>query len=92
MLTKRKSTGLGNAGSVRELPLPLAGPPTLPLDVLGPVTCIFPLTVAAVIVPAAPGLIANVPGLAAQSLGFEKLLKKFCNTSRCVGLGPLPSI
>jgi hypothetical protein len=44
--------------------------PALPLDVLGPVAGGFPLALAAVAVPA-PGLTAEVPGLAARSLGFN---------------------
>jgi hypothetical protein len=74
-------------------------PPPPPPDVLGPVE-----------VPALPtataGLTAEAePGLTPRSLVFNKLLKKFCNTSCCVcpvGLGapparlppplPLPSI
>ena len=82
------SVPLPASGSVCEPPLPLAPPPTLPLDVLGAVFPLAPALAAATIVPA-PGL---TPGLAARSLGFNKLLKKFCNTSCCVGLGALPSI
>jgi hypothetical protein len=63
-------------------PPPPAPPPP---DVLGPVEVpAFP--------GAAPGLTAE-PGLAARSLVFNKLLKKFCNTSCCVcpvGLGAPP--
>jgi hypothetical protein len=60
------SVPLPASGSVCEPPLPLAlvPPPALPLDVLGPVPTGFPLAVAAV---AAPGLTADVPGLAARS-------------------------
>jgi hypothetical protein len=77
------------SGSVCDSPLPPAPPPALPLDVLGPVAGGFPLAFA---VAAAPGLTAEVPGLAARSLGFNKLLKKFCSSSCCVGLGALLSI
>jgi hypothetical protein len=64
---------------------------TAPLVVLGPVPAGVPLT-AAVAAVAAPGLAAEFPGLAARSLGFSKLLKKFCKTSCCVGLGAPPRL
>ena len=68
---------------------PCAPPPPEPPppDVLGPVA--VPVRPAA-----APGLTAEEPGLAPRSLVFNKLLKKFCNTSCCVcpvGLGAPPA-
>lgn len=67
---------------------PCAPPPEPPPpDVLGPVEVPVRPT-------AAPGLTAEEPGLAARSLVFNKLLKKFCNTSCCVcpvGLGAPPA-
>jgi len=74
-----------------SVPLPASAcappPPAPPPDVLGPVEVpAFPA--------AAPGLTAEAePGLAPRSLVFNKLLKKFCNTSCCVcpvGLGAPP--
>ena len=42
--------------------------------------------------PQAPGLTAEVPGLAPRSLRFSGLLKKFCSTLCCAGLGAPPGI
>ena len=82
------SVPLPASGSVCDPPLSLAPPSSaLPLDVLGPVAA--GLAVGAAVVP---GLTAEVPGLAARSLGFSRLLKKFCSTSCCVGLGALPRL
>jgi hypothetical protein len=36
--------------------------------------------------------VVPAPGLAVRTLGYDKLLKKFCDTSCRVGLGPLPRI
>ena len=86
LLRYASSVPLPASGSVCESPLALAPlAPAPPPDVLGPVGGAFPGA-------AAPGLTADVPGLAARSLGFSKLLKKFCSTSCCVGLGALPRI
>jgi hypothetical protein len=85
------SVPLPVSGSVCDPPLPLAPPP---LKVLGSVAGGFslPLAVPVAAAPPAPGLTAEVPGLAVRSLRFNKLLNQFCKTSCCVGLGTLPRI
>ena len=49
------------------------------LDIIDPAAASFPA--------AAPGLTIERPGLAARILGFNRLLKKLCSISCCVGLG-----
>jgi hypothetical protein len=73
--------------SVCGSPLPLAATASTANRRPWPVGSVFPAAVAA------PGLTTEVPGLAAQSLlGSSRLLKKFCSTSCCVGLGAPLSI
>jgi hypothetical protein len=80
------SAPLPASGSVCDSPLSLAPPPALPFNILDSVPTSFPAVVQA------PGLTAEVPGLAAGSLEFSRLLKKFCSTSCCLGLITLPRI
>ena len=76
------------SGPVCDPPLSLAPPPQmLPPDVPGTVAASFP--VGAVV---APRLITEVPGLAARSLGYSRLLKKIYSTSCCIGLGAPPRL
>lgn len=61
-------------------PLTLTRPaPTLPLDVLSPVTSVSPLPLAAAVLIAPTQRLTS--RLTARSLRFNKLLKKFCKTS-----------
>lgn len=64
-------------------PLTLTRPaPTLPLDVLSPVTSVSPLPLAAAVLIAPTQRLTS--RLTARSLRFNKLVKKFCKTSSCV--------